>query len=153
MRLMFATAAVALALSAPAFAAEDAKVAAEIIALTRAQWAGEMAARPATETMVSVLDDYSVFNPVTPTRIDSKATIVRMNSASAGETQLVFSEMLNPRVQVYGDTAILTYNFFGQRRDKGGVTHGDNARATRVYVRQAGQWRLAHAHFSRTAAE
>lgn len=56
-------------------------------------------------------------------------------------------QMYNPRVQVYGDTAVLTYN--------GGVSGSFNgqplnytAKTTVVYVRQGDRWRVVHAHES-----
>lgn len=56
--------------------------------------------------------------------------------------------MQNGRVQVYGDTAILTYNFAGLRRAADGKVGPSLAKSTRVYVRQGGHWRLVHANFA-----
>ena len=55
--------------------------------------------------------------------------------------------MYNPRVQVYGDTAVLTYNssisasFAGQP-----VNY--TAKVTTVYVKQGNTWRVVHSHES-----
>jgi ketosteroid isomerase-like protein len=54
-------------------------------------------------------------------------------------------QMYNPRVQVYGDTAILTYNcsvsatFAGQPINY-------TSKMTSVYIRQGNTWRVVHAH-------
>ena len=45
-------------------------------------------------------------------------------------------------MQVYGDTAILTYNFAGLRRGADGKVNPSLAKSTRVYVKQGGQWKL-----------
>ena len=56
-------------------------------------------------------------------------------------------QMYNPRVQVYGDTAVLTYNssvsatFSGQPMNY-------TAKATVIYVKQGNTWRVIHGHES-----
>lgn len=60
-------------------------------------------------------------------------------------------QMYNPRVQVYGDVAILTYNnnvsvsFAGQPLSYTG-------KMTSVYVKQGNTWRVVHAHESMNPA-
>jgi len=54
-------------------------------------------------------------------------------------------EMFNPRVQVYGDTAILTYNS-SSTVSLGGRAISYTGKVTSVYVRQGGVWRVVHAH-------
>ena len=56
--------------------------------------------------------------------------------------------MLNPKVQVYGDVAILTYNFAGVEKDKDGETKPTRAKSTRVYAKINGKWKLVHANFA-----
>ena len=63
----------------------------------------------------------------------------------------MYSDMQNGRVQVYGDTAILTYNFAGLRRAADGKVSPSLAKSTRVYARQNGQWKLVHANFAPVA--
>ena len=53
----------------------------------------------------------------------------------------------NPKVQVYGDVAILSYNFVGMTQDKEGKTEPVRAKSTRVYAKQTGKWMLVHANF------
>jgi ketosteroid isomerase-like protein len=60
----------------------------------------------------------------------------------------MFSDMRNGRVQVYGDTAILTYNFAGLRRAADCKVTPPLAKSTRVYVKQGGSWMLVHANFA-----
>jgi hypothetical protein len=40
--------------------------------------------------------------------------------------------MLNPKVQVYGNVAILSYNYMGMTKDKDGKTTPNRAKSTRV---------------------
>jgi ketosteroid isomerase-like protein len=63
----------------------------------------------------------------------------------------MYSDMQNGRVQVYGDTAILTYNFAGLRRGADGKVVPSLAKSSRVYVKQSGKWMLVHANFAPVA--
>jgi ketosteroid isomerase-like protein len=56
-------------------------------------------------------------------------------------------QMHNPRVQVYGDTAILTYNS-SVSVSMGGQPINYTAKVTSVYVKQGNSWRVVHAHES-----
>ena len=55
--------------------------------------------------------------------------------------------MYNPRVQTYGDVAVLTYNeMISGAYDGQPSTY--TGKATMVYVRQGGTWRGVHYHES-----
>jgi ketosteroid isomerase-like protein len=146
-------AAALILVSGPVRSADDPKVAAEIMSLARAQWAAEVAGKSMAEQSVATADDYTEFNPVYPTRIDGKALADRLTMAADmdGSKSLV-GEMANPKVQVYGDTAVLTYNFLGVRQDKEGKTSPNIAKSTRVYAKMNGKWMLVHANFAPVTA-
>ena len=144
-KLMVATA--ALALSAPALAGENARVAAEIMAMARAQWAAELAGQPAAQQMTNIADDYTEFNGDYPTRIDGKAMALRMSEITP-DTKPVFADMQNAKVQVYGDTAVLTDNYAGMTRGADGKIKPATAKSTRVYARSGGRWMMVHANFA-----
>ena len=119
----------------------------EVIAATKAQWAAEMR-KDTAAAMKNVADDYTEFNSDFLTRLDGKAISARLSEAQAGGSgSLVAAEMTNEKVQVYGDVAILTYNFAGVSKNKDGETETTRAKSTRVYVKQDGQWWLVHANF------
>jgi Calcium/calmodulin dependent protein kinase II Association. len=141
-----------LLFSAQAPAGEDPKVAAEVIALVRAEWAADTAGKPAAEQMVAAADDMTEFNPDFPTRIDGKDVNMRLTDGnSTGAGKRVAAEMLNPKVQVYGDTAILTYNYAGVTLGKDGKTTPSLAKTTRVFVKMNGKWMQVHANFAPAA--
>jgi ketosteroid isomerase-like protein len=138
----------ALALAGGTAAAkEDAQVEAGVIALAKAQWAAEMAGAPTAEQLGSLADDYTEFNGDFPTLIVGKAMAERMLAVPL-DTKPAFSDMQNPHVQVYGDTAILTYNFAGMTRAADGKITPSLAKSTRVYVKDKGKWWLVHANFA-----
>lgn len=133
--------------SVPALSADNPKVAAEVMALARAQWASEIAGQPSGQQMATLADDYTEFNPDYPTLLVGKPMLSAMTDVTPND-KAMFSDMQNPHVQVYGDTAILTYNFAGIRRAADGKTTPNIAKSTRVYVKQGGDWKLVHANFA-----
>ena len=139
---------VAFVLAAPtAFAQSDDAVAKEVIALAKAEWAAFNEKNLAAASS-SWADEYTQFNPTFATRIDGKALLVKMEEGFMTDSGSgVFSDMANPKVQVYGDVAILSYNYMGIGKDKDGVTEPNRAKSTRVYVKKGDKWTLVHANF------
>lgn len=138
-----------LLVAGPLAAAESSGVAAEVMALAKAQWAAEDQLKPAAQAWSSIADDYTEFNSDVPTLVEGKSMAGRFYDASlqSGDKGMV-SEMINPHVQVYGDTAILAYNYAGVTKDKDGKMKPNLAKSTRVYVKQDGKWMLVHANFA-----
>ena len=119
----------------------------EVMAVTKAEWAALMKKNTA-EAMKNIADDYTELNSDYSTRVEGKDVATRLGEASSsGSGSTIASEMLNPRVQQYGDVAILSYNFAGVIKDKDGKIENTRAKSTRVYVRKGGQWWLVHANF------
>ncbi len=129
-------------------AAQSSKqVADEVIAVAKAQWAAENK-RDVAGAMKNIADDYTEFNSDFATRIDGKAMAMRLSEAFVSDSaENVASEMANEKVQVYGDVAILSYNYVGAVKNKDGQVNPVRAKSTRVYVKQGGKWMLVHANF------
>jgi ketosteroid isomerase-like protein len=144
------TIALLLTIGSPVQAADNPQVTAEIIALARAQWASEIAGAPMAQQNVSLADDYTEFNGDFPTLLVGKTMSTRMGEVTPND-KAMYSDMQNARVQVYGDTAILTYNFAGLRRAADGKVAPSLAKSTRVYEKMGGQWKLVHANFAPVA--
>lgn len=120
----------------------------EIIAVTYAAWKAQME-KNALEANRILADDYTEFNPEASTRLDGKEISVRVSDAvMLGSTKVISAEMLNPKVQVYGDVAILSYNYLGLNQDHDEKTSSVKAKSTRVYVKINGNWMLVHANFA-----
>jgi ketosteroid isomerase-like protein len=145
------TIALLLMVGTPVQAADNPQVAAEIMALARAQWASEIAGEPMAQQNASLADDYTEFNGDLPTLLVGRSMSSRMGEVTPYD-KAMFSDMQNGHVQVYGDTAILTYNFAGLRRGPDGKVNTSLAKSSRVYVRQGGKWMLVHANFAPVAA-
>ena len=122
----------------------------EIINIVKAQWAAEMTdPGNIAEQFKNIADDYTEFNADYSTRLDGKSMAMRLSEPGGKDpNRVAAAEMLNSKVQVYGDTAILTYNFAGVSKNKDGETKTNRAKSTRVYVKQGGKWKLVHANFA-----
>jgi ketosteroid isomerase-like protein len=140
-----------LMIGSPVRAADNPQVAAEVMALARTQWASEIAGAPMSQQNVSLADDYTEFNGDFPTLLVGKTMSTGMGDITPND-KAMYSNMQNARVQVYGDTAILTYNFTGLRRAADGKVTPALAKSTRVYVKEGSQWKLVHANFAPVAA-
>ena len=126
------------------------QIADEVMNMVKAQWAAQ-AADPTNMAEIdkNSADDYTEFNPSYATRVDGKALSSRLGEATGKDpSRRLAAEMLNPKVQVYGDVAILTYNFAGVEKDKDGETKPTRAKSTRVYAKINGKWKLVHANFA-----
>ncbi len=65
----------------------------------------------------------------------------------AGEGDYRF-DLLEPRLQLYGDTAIVSYTFMLSRaKPEGGVEHRTH-NESRVLIKRDGQWQVVHVHKS-----
>jgi len=129
-------------------AISNAGVADEVIQLTYAQWAADIA-KDADASAAVMANDYTEFNAAFPTRIDGKALNTTLaNALAEGGGGMLAAEMTNAKVQAYGDVAVLTYNFVGVVQDADGETQPMLAKSTRVYVKQNGAWKLVHANFA-----
>ena len=127
--------------------ASNSQVADEVIAITKAQWVASNAGNTA-ESMKNVSDDYTEFNGDFATRLDGKAINQRLGEAGdQSSIKTIVSDMANAKVQVYGDVAILSYNYVGLTKDSSGKTQPARAKSTRIYVKQGGKWMLVHANF------
>ena len=134
-------------------AVANAGVEEEVIAVTYAHWAANIA-QDSEKAAAFLAEDHTQFNANYTTRVDGKALNRRLADAMAeGGGRMLAGEMANAKVQVYGDVAILSYNFLGVNQNKDGATSTQLAKSTRVYVKQDGEWMLVHANFAPVSAD
>lgn len=97
-------------------------------------------------------DDATYFSSMSPyLDTDSKANFLPKFEQYAEMFKFNDFQMYNPRVQVYGDTAVLTYNSSVSATFSGQPLMY-TAKATAVYVKQGNTWRVVHAHESMNPA-
>lgn len=96
-------------------------------------------------------EDATFFGPMNPyLEIDPKETFFPKFDKAMEMYKIEDYQMYNPRVQVYGDAAILTYNSSSMINFAGRMMMS-TSKVTSVYVRQGGTWRVVHAHESQNA--
>jgi hypothetical protein len=118
---------------------------AEIIALERKVLDGWVQGNP--EPALAVSDtEITYFHVMSEKRLDGFAAVKALVDPYRGRPLYDGYDMLEPKVQVAGEVAVLTY-ILVQRR--GLVTNRWNS--TQVYQRKAGGWRLIHSHWSQNA--
>lgn len=93
-------------------------------------------------------DDSTYFGPMSPyLETDPKTNFLPKFEQYAERFKMLDFQMYSPRVQVYGDTAVLTYNFNATVDVSGRPMHY-TGKITSVYVKQGGVWRVVHGHES-----
>jgi len=91
-------------------------------------------------------DDITYFDPGLAIRITGIEEFRNHLSSFNGTFSFPRYELLNPVVQLYGDTGILTFNFRGYS-EKGET---DDWNTTEVYRLIQGEWKLVSSHWSHT---
>ena len=78
-------------------------------------------------------------------RVEGLEAVREYLTPLAGQIPPHTYELVKPKVQVYGDTAILTFHWKASMADG---TPLPMWKATSVYYWNDGQWRMVHAHWS-----
>jgi uncharacterized protein (TIGR02246 family) len=93
-------------------------------------------------------DDATYFGMMSPyLETDPKQNFLPKFEKYAEMFKIEDFQMYNPRVQVYGDTAVLTYNN-SVSANFGGRPMNYTGKVTFVYLRQGDKWRVVHGHES-----
>jgi ketosteroid isomerase-like protein len=89
--------------------------------------------------------EVSYFDPFVERRLDGLAALTAWYDTIRGKIRIDRDEIVNPRVQVLGDVAILTFQYVSQGSE--GAMHWN---CTEVYHRSSDEWKIAHTHWSFT---
>lgn len=89
--------------------------------------------------------DVVYFDNTQERRVDGLKALAALYEPIRGKIRMDRYELLNPKVQLCGDGAVLTYNFVGYVQ---GQAHRWNC--TEVYRRTDAAWRIIHTHWSVT---
>jgi ketosteroid isomerase-like protein len=93
-------------------------------------------------------DDSTYFGPMSPyLETDPKVNFLPKFEQYAERYKILDWQMYNPRVQLYGDVAVLTYNI-QSTLDLGGRPVQYTAKVSQVYLRAGNTWRVVHGHES-----
>ena len=145
MKAFFVAVALAAAASALLPAADtNEQIVQQLVALERSAMDGWKNGNP--DPLLAISDpEVTYYHAVTNGRIDGLAALKQFYEGYRGRALFDTYEIQDPKVQVHGDVAILTYHFV---RSMGGVS--DHWNATQVYLREAQGWKVIHTHWSMT---
>jgi hypothetical protein len=91
-------------------------------------------------------DDVTYFDDIAAhTRIDGIEAMRNYFASLEGKIPPHRYEVVDPKVQIYGDIGILTLRYHAYAADGKPLTRW---KATSVYRRRAKEWRIVHAHWS-----
>jgi len=93
-------------------------------------------------------DDVTYFDPFTESRVDGLAAITAWYEPLRGKIKIDRDQILDPKVQISGDTAVLTFRFVSEGSE--GETRWN---CTEVYRRFGEDWKIVHSHWSFTRRE
>ena len=85
------------------------------------------------------------FTPGRQLRVEGLEAVHSLLAPLVGQIPPHTYELVEPKVQVYGDTALLTFHWSGTTTD--GQPMGE-WKATSIYHWKDGTWRMVHAHWS-----
>lgn len=98
--------------------------------------------------------EITYFDPVREKRVDGHDAMKALLMPLAGKLKIDRYELLNPKVQLHGEVAVLTYNLVNYAKQPDGSEKA-TARwnSTSVYRHVDGAWRMIHSHWSLTKPE
>lgn len=98
-----------------------------------------------------IAEDYTYFDPSVDERVDGREAITVVYEGIRGQVSFSRFEMIEPRVQVAGDIAVLTFNFKSYGPDSAGSeVERSHWHTTEVFRLHNGNWRLISSHWSPT---
>jgi ketosteroid isomerase-like protein len=122
------------------------KIASEIIALERAALDRWGKGDPNGYAEISA-PDVTYFDPFQERRLNGLSSLQALYDQFRGKIKIERDEIIDPRVQIIGDAAILTFNY---------VSYGSEGsmrwNCTEVYQRFGSEWKIVHTHWSFTNA-
>jgi ketosteroid isomerase-like protein len=123
---------------------DTAAIAAKILAMERAALDRWGKGDPGGYLEINT-DDVSYFDPFLERRLDGLAALTALYGPIRGKIKIDRDEIVDPRVQVMGDAAVLALQF---------VSHGSEGsmhwNCTEVYQRFGEDWKIVHSHWSFT---
>lgn len=93
--------------------------------------------------------EVTYFDTGTPQRLNGRETLEAEYAQREGKIFYDVMDFVDPRVQVCGDMAVLSYRFLSTRLNPdGSVANRTPWNCTEVLVRTSGQWQIIHTHWS-----
>ena len=121
----------------------------EVLEITRQMLDAMYTANPEVHRQHSAEDMSSYEWYIAPQRIDGLAFHLALIEGGGNGTSSRL-DMLTPRVQVYGDTAIVSYTLLKTALPETAPPQFSTMNEARVFVKMDGVWKMVHLHKSPT---
>jgi ketosteroid isomerase-like protein len=93
--------------------------------------------------------EITYFDTGTPQRLNGLKALTTEMAQREGKIHYDVMEFIDPRIQVQGELAVLTYRFFStQLLPDGSIGSRVPWNCSEVYARMEGKWRIVHNHWS-----
>jgi len=92
--------------------------------------------------------EVTYFDPMQEGRVNGATAMRTLYGPIAGKVKVDSYEMVEPRVQLKGDVALLTFNLLSRGRTPAGEPIVVRWNSTEVYARSNGKWSIIHSHWS-----
>lgn len=93
------------------------------------------------------------FDTSTERRVDGLDALKKYYKTFEGKIRIDRYEMIDPKVQVHGNTAVLTFNLIDYETQEDGSLSKTLWSSTEVYSRIEGEWKIVHTHWSKPNSE
>jgi len=97
--------------------------------------------------------EITYFDPTRDKRMDGLDAMKQFLIPLTEKIRVSRYEMIDPKVQRRGDTAVLTYNLISHVQSPDGRPFSVRWNCTEVYTRIGGAWKIIHNHWSYTKPE
>ena len=94
--------------------------------------------------------EITYFDPMGDKRLDGIEAMKAYLQPITGKIHVDSYEMIDPKVQRYGDVAVLSYNLVSHAKTPTGQPITSRWNSTQVYRRSQGKWAIIHNHWSFT---
>jgi len=98
-------------------------------------------------------EEVTYFDTGTEKRMDGLNTLKKYYKTLEGKIDIDHYEMIDPKVQIHENTAILTFNLIDYEPNNNGSFSETYWSSTEVYSRIDGEWKIVHTHWSKPKSE
>ena len=91
--------------------------------------------------------EITYFDESTTSRLDGYSTLKQLYDPIVGKIHNARFEMIKPKVQLYGEAGVLTFNLITYSKQGKSTSHWNS---TEVYTKIDGAWKIIHSHWSFT---
>lgn len=101
-----------------------------------------------------IAEDYTYFDPFIDSRVDNYEGIKEIYDAIRGKIRIERFELIDPKVQVEGEIAVLTFNFKSySKMSDGTIGESSHWHTTEVFREFEKDWKLISTHWSYTGPQ